>query len=237
MKIAILQPSYLPWLGYFDQMDSVDLFVFYDDVQYDRGGWRNRNRIKTAAGVRWLTVPVSSGANSDSVPLLDQMEVSGTRWKRKHIETVRQAYAAAPGLDFVITTLEDLLARDTTSLVETAIGTVQLFADALDISTPTVQASQLGVVGTRNARLISICQELGATQYLSGAAARSYLDPIAFADAGIELLIQDYAHPVYRQLHGVFEPYLSILDLVANEPRNGLQILRSGRRANLISPR
>lgn len=229
--VAILQPSYMPWLGYLDQLDAADIFVFYDDVQYDKGGWRNRNRIKTARGVTWLTVPVRlPDRDGGRLPAIDDVQVSGAHWHRKHLETFLQAYARAPAVDLVATRMATIFERGDRGIADLAIATVEMLADGLGITTPTVRSSALAAGGARTDRLVAICRELGATRYLSGAAARAYLEPRAFADAGIELLMQDYEHPTYRQLHGDFVPYLSALDLVANEPERGLDIIRSGRR-------
>lgn len=231
-RIVVLQPSYLPWLGYLDQVDAADLFVFYDDVQFDPGGWRNRNRVKTRHGVRWLTVPVTYDRASapQALPKLTSLRIADTPWRRKHLDTVTQAYARCPGSTTLAGALHELLGRHDTMLVDLAIGSVDLCMRLLGIETPTLRASSLGVGGDRSGRLIGICRALGATHYLSGAAARSYLDVGAFRSAGISVEFQDYQHPVYPQAHGEFVPYLSVIDLIANADSAALEVLRSGRR-------
>lgn len=230
LTIAILQPSYMPWLGYFDQLDAVDLFVIYDDVQYDTRGWRNRNRIKTVAGVRWLSVPVTvPDGVSRTRPPIPSVRVHGDHWRRRHLETVRHAYARTPGLDALEAEMTVLFERGHERMADLASDSIAMLARMLGISTKTVRSSSLGLTGVKSDRLIAICHKLGATRYLSGQAARSYLDTSAFEAEGIEVLFQNYQHPEYQQCHGPFLPFLSTIDLLANKPDDALAIIRSGR--------
>lgn len=230
-RVAVLQPSYLPWLGYLDQLDAADVFVFYDDVQFDPGGWRNRNRIKTSQGVRWLTVPVTHDRDAGAaLPMLPNVRVADTPWRRKHLSTLRQAYARTPRVELVTEGLERVLDRGHASLVDLTVDTVEFCAALLGIQAETVRSSALGIDGSQSGRLLNICRALGATHYLSGAAARSYLDIGLFREAGIEVEFQDYQHPSYPQPHGEFVPYLSVIDLIANVDEHALDVLRSGRR-------
>lgn len=217
MRVAILQPSYLPWLGYLDQIACVDAFVFYDDVQYDSGGWRNRNRIRTAApeGWSWLTVPVNRGGFPAR---LDEVAIDEHRdWRGKHRKAIHNAYARAQHADLIDDVIGAVLDGPPSSrLVDVSIASVHALMAAFDIRTPTYRSSELAVVGDRNARLIHICQTLGADQYLSGDAARSYLDVAAFAAAGIAVLWQNYRHPIYPQVYRPFISHLSALDALLN---------------------
>jgi hypothetical protein len=225
--LVVLQPSYLPWLGYFEQMDSADVFVFYDDVQFDKNGWRNRNRIKTAQGAQWLTVPVRHGGLAQRI--LDVEVDSRTAWTRKHLAGIRQAYAKAPFLERYYPELEAALQQPEPLLADLDIALSRMICGWLGITTPTERASALDCGGERNERLIALCRRFGADRYLSGAAARDYLDVAAFAAAGIAVSFQDFRHPEYPQLHGPFVPYLSVLDLVLNCGDDSAGILRSGR--------
>lgn len=213
--VVVLQPGYLPWLGFFDQLRRADVFVYYDDVQYDKHGWRNRNRIKTQDGPRWLTVPVRHG--SDGFPKILDVEIDGrTPWVRKHLASVRQAYARAPCLDRYLPPLEDLLQRKWERLVDLDIACAELMAGWFGLRRRIERSSTLGVHGERSQRLVDICRHYGASTYVSGVAAEAYLDVDLFQQNGIAVEWQRYTHPVYPQLHGEFVPYLSALDLLFN---------------------
>jgi hypothetical protein len=214
--LVVLQPGYLPWLGFFDQMRRADVFVYYDDVQYDKNGWRNRNRVKSPAGEpHWLTVPVRVGSLGQRV---NETEIDNRQpWARKHVGTLRQFYAKAPHLARHLPELEELLAgRRWGLLVELDIAVVALMCRWLGIERETARSSELKVEGERSERLLKLCEHFGARRYLSGNAAQSYLDEAAFEARGVRVVWQNYQHPVYPQQHGAFVPYLSALDLVLN---------------------
>ncbi len=223
--VAILQPGYLPWLGFFDQMARADVFVYYDDVQYDKHGWRNRNRIKVPGGAAWLTVPVlHKGLDK---PRIDEILVDDSRdWKRKHLMTLRQAYARAPAAGTCLAELEALLAGEWRLLAELDIAVAALMCGWLGIRTRTVRSSQLGIGGGRSERLLNICRHFDATTYFSGASARDYLDTGLFEAQGVRVEWQAYEHPVYSQQHGPFLPCLSALDLVLNEGTRSADLFR-----------
>lgn len=213
--LAALQPSYLPWLGYFDQMRRASVFVLYDDVQFDKHGWRNRNRIKTPGGPLWLTVPVLHSGRRR--PRINEVHIDHrTPWRRKHLNSLRQYYAKAPYARDVLSALEGLLTRDWERLVDLDTAVMTLMAAWLGVTTPVVAASELGIGGERSARLLEICSHFGVRRYLSGDSARNYLDLQMFADAGIEVEWQEFRHPVYPQLHGAFVSHLSAMDLILN---------------------
>jgi hypothetical protein len=215
MRVAILQPGYLPWLGFFDQLRRADVFIYYDDVQYDTHGWRNRNRIKTQHGPIWLTVPVRHSGLSR--PRILDVEIdSGSTWARKHVASLRQAYAAAPFVRQYMPALEELLQQPWERLVDLDLAVVDLMAGWLGLRRRIERASALDIGGGQSERLLNICRHFGASTYLSGAAARDYLDVPAFEGHGITVEWQQYEHPVYPQLHGDFVPYLSAIDLLLN---------------------
>ncbi len=211
----MLQPGYLPWLGYFDLMRRADVFVAYDDVQFDKHGWRNRNRVKGRVGPLWLTVPVRH--HNTGRPLMRDVEIdAGRGWARKHVATIRQCYARAAHLEPYTSELEALLDRSWSRLAVLDVEGAALIASWLGITTPVVRSSDLGVSGDRNERLVAICNRFGADCYLSGNAARDYLDERFFAASDITVEWQNLAHPVYPQQHGSFISHLSTVDVILN---------------------
>lgn len=213
--LVVLQPGYLPWLGYFDLMRRADVFVHYDDVQFDKHGWRNRNRVKGSKGPIWLTVPVRHGGRSGQ-SILDVEIDDRQDWRRKHLATIGQLYARAPFLATLLPRLREALEEPCLRLVDLDLALTRWLAAELGIAAPCHRASELGIGGDRNERLLNLCRHFGATRYLSGNAAQDYLDVERFRAAGVEVAWQDYAHPIYPQLHGEFVSHLSVLDLLLN---------------------
>lgn len=202
-----------------------DFFVYYDDVQFDKHGWRNRNRIKTSAGPLWLTVPVlHTGRNGQ--PILEVEIDNRAPWARKHITSIRLNYAKSPFIDDYLPELEEILCRPWKYLVDLDICVVQLLCRWLDIQRPIVRSSDLGIGGEKNTRLLNICRYFDANCYISGDAAKEYLDEKWFAAHAIRVEWQEYRHPTYPQLHGDFLPYLSTLDLVLNAGVASQKIIR-----------
>lgn len=221
---VILQPSYLPWSGYFAQMWRSEVFVLYDEVQYDKHGWRNRNRIKTPQGAQWLTVPVR--LHGQGKPPVSEVRIDNTQpWARRHIQSLSQNYRKAPYYGDYIGPLVTLLARDWTHLVELDAAMLELLCELLGLHRQVVRASSLDIGGQGAERLIRICRHLGAQRFFEGAAGRDYIDPAMFAAAGITLEYQDYVHPVYPQLHGEFVSHLSVVDLLFNVGPDSLATL------------
>lgn len=216
MNCAILQPSYLPWRGYFDQIRRVDVFVFYDDVQYDHHGWRNRNRIKTANGVRWLTVPVRQAGHRTELRSIAETEIhwDAKPWTRSHFDSLRSAYRDAPFWSRYEPLLEAVYSRHDRYLADLTIETTTLIARELGFPTRLLRSSSLPSRGTKTERLLSILSHLGATHYLTGPAARNYLDEEMLQNAGVDVEYMTYDYPPYEQLHPPYEPHVSIVDLL-----------------------
>lgn len=228
MRLVVLQPGYLPWLGFFDQLAKSDVFVLYDDVQFDKHGWRNRNRIKTRDGPMWLTVPVRTKGLGK--PRNDEVEIDPTQhWAGKHLQALRTWYGKAPYFDAVFPPIEEVLSRPWTRLLDLDRAMMDALARSLGLERRVVLASELGIGGRQTERLVAICRLLGADRYLTGDAARSYLDEGKFQEAGVVVEWHGYRHPRYRQLHGDFVPYLSVVDLMMNHGPESLDIL-TGRR-------
>lgn len=212
--LAVLQPGYLPWLGFFDQVMRSDVFVLYDDVQFDKNGWRNRNRVKSPSGPLWMTVPVKIKSLSQSIC---DVEIDNSKpWQRKHISTLSQYYRKAPFFEKYFPSISELLSAPWERISELDIALIHYFLDCLACKTEIVRSSKLKVTGDRCERLLNFCKHFSAEKYLSGNAAQSYLDLDMFGNHGIEVEWQNYNHPVYSQVGGDFIPYLSVLDLLLN---------------------
>ncbi len=217
MNVVILQPSYIPWRGFFDQVRKADLFVFYDDVQYDKRGWRNRNRIKTPSGPQWLTIPVlARGAQTEHIPIHQIRVCWDEPWNRAHWKSIQMAYAKAPCFKQYAPALEELYAGHPEFLADFTIDLTVHLARALGIAhTQFLRSSQIpGVEGAKTERLISVLQKVGATHYISGPSAQDYIEDELFASAGISLEYMAYDYPEYEQLYPPYDPQVSILDLI-----------------------
>lgn len=217
-KIAIIQPSFLPWRGYFSIIADVDAFVFLDDVQYDRRGWRNRNRIKTPNGLQWITVPVDSkGKYTQSI--LETQICNDTPWAKKALRAIELTYRSAKHFDRYYPWLETNLLNAGDNLCELDIRLTKEVSAFLGVDTPFFRSSELQTSPTsdRVERLVRICEHLNANLYLSGPSAADYLaHSNAFSEAGIEVQFANYHLSEYPQLHGAFEPGVSIIDLLFN---------------------
>lgn len=216
MRIAIVQSNYIPWKGYFDLIQSVDEFVLFDDVQYTRRDWRNRNRIKTAHGLTWLTIPVQT--TGQYLSLIKDIEVTDTAWAAKHWKTIAAAYGKAPCFRWFADRFEPLYAScDERRLSLINRRWLEAVCAALDIQTRLTWAMDYAVAEGKTERLVSICRQAGADTYISGPSARDYIDDEVFAAGGVALEYFDYAgYPPYPQLHGPFEHHVSIVDLLCH---------------------
>jgi hypothetical protein len=217
VNVVILQPSYIPWRGYFDQIDRADLFIFYDDVQFDKRGWRNRNQIKTAHGKQWLSIPVHSrGAQIEDISIRDICIVWDTPWSQNHLKALQHAYARAPHFARYLPLLESFYSRRDEFLADFTIDlTVALARELGNTHTRFMRASEIpGIDGKKTDRLIQILQAVGADHYLSGPSASDYIEKEKFKAAGIALEYMEYNYLDYPQLYPPFDPYVSVLDLL-----------------------
>jgi hypothetical protein len=213
---VILQPSYIPWRGYFDQIRRADVFIFYDDVQYDKHGWRNRNQIKTANGKQWLTIPVHSQGVTQGIAIRDVQIDWRTAWPEKHLKALTSSYARTPYFKQYLPMLEEFYARHDTCIADFTIETTIRLARELGLQhTQFMRSSGLeGIDGHRTERLIQILKKVGADHYISGPSAREYIEGGKFKEAGISLEYMEYAYLEYPQLYPPFEPQVSVLDLL-----------------------
>lgn len=224
-----MQPTYLPWLGYFDLIDQSDTFVFLDTVQFARRSWQQRNRIKSSAGPLWLTVPVrSKGMREQSIA---QVEIDASAgFQQKHLRTIRHEYGKAVFFAEYFPAIEDVLEKRHGLLSDLNIDLIQRLCELLGIEAAVVRASSLKAEGRLVELLVSLCEAVGADRYLSAAGSREYIEnDNLFARRSMDVVYHEYNHPTYRQLHGEFIPYLSVLDLLMNEGPGSLAIIRSGR--------
>ena len=225
MRVTILQPSYLPWLGFFEQMTRSDKFVLLDDVQYTRRDWRNRNRIRVRENWIWLTVPVQQKSRF-SQSLLETRIDNSVSWRRKHLETLRQHYCKAPFFEKYFPRCQQVYEKDWTFLFDLCLETINLMKEEMGIETPLLRSSEMKPGGEKTERLVSICRELGATHYLSGESGSNYIAEEDFSSQGIALEYQNYEHPVYPQRYTGFVPHLSAIDLLFNCGEQSLGILK-----------
>jgi hypothetical protein len=217
LKLAIIQPSYIPWRGYFHQIQKADVFMFYDDVQYDKHGWRNRNRVKTTNGTIWLTIPVAARGNVvERTPIKEIRTVRRTPWSRKHWATLQQSYGRAPHFERYAPLLESFYARQDELLAEFTIELTLALCGELGIrETRFVRSSELpGIEGSGTDRLLCLLRTVGASHFISGPTARDYIDEAKVAAAGVTLEYMVYDYPEYEQLHPPYDPHVSILDLL-----------------------
>jgi hypothetical protein len=216
MNCVILQPSYIPWRGYFHQIAKADVFIFLDDVQYDRRGWRNRNRIKTRQGSIWLTIPVQAKGSRQSCVTIDQIRIDNAQgWQRKHLDALRHSYRRAPYFEEYEPVLAEFYGREYELLADFTIDVTRYLARSLGITTTRfMRASTLAAEGAKTDRLLSLLQQVKATHYISGPSAKSYLEEDRFRSAGITLEYMEYSYPEYPQFYPPYDPAVSVLDLL-----------------------
>ena len=214
MKAAIIQSNYLPWKGYFDIIHDVDVFVFLEDVQYTHRDWRNRNKVKTPGGVKWISVPILGGIDQ----LIYEAKIDYSQnWREKHKATIHHSYASAPYYESYKKEIFDIFFKKFDTLSELNIFSIKKIAKILGIETKFINSKDLHTYGTKDDKLIEINQKIGATYYISGPAAKNYIENDKFSTAKIELLFKDYTgYPAYPQIWNNFESAVSIIDVIFN---------------------
>ena len=215
-KVAILQSNYIPWKGYFDMIAAVDEFILYDDMQYTRRDWRNRNQIKTPQGVQWLTVPVQ--AKGKYHQKIKDTELNGSDWASTHWNTLTQNYRRADHYDEIATWLEPLYLNGVyTHLSQLNRCFIEAVCDYLNINTVISNSWDYELHEGKSERLADLCAQAGGTEYISGPAAKDYIEESVFTDQGIKLTWFDYSdYPEHPQLWGDFTHGVTILDLLFN---------------------
>ncbi len=223
-----MQSNYIPWKGYFDLINSVDEFIFYDCVQYTKHDWRNRNKIKTAAGAKWLTIPVQTSDLFTAITTVAEAQIADADWRRKHWSSISQNYSRARYFKTYAPTFEELYRSDETSLSKINQLFITKICSLIGIETQISDSTRYELIGDRNERLVNLCKQSGADIYLSGPAAQSYLDASLFEKEGIQVEWMDYSgYPEYTQLFPPFDHYVTILDLIFNEGPQAPQFMKS----------
>lgn len=226
MKAVISQSMYFPWVGLLEQVRLADVFVHYDDVQYARGFY-NRVQVKTANGVKWLTVPLKDLHRGQ---LISEVQIDErVDWRSQHRDILRQAYLKAPYRDEMLALVDQVFAKEAHSLADLSRESILALARyfGLDATTHFDSSEKLGVGGSSSLRLRDLCLALGADVYVTGHGARNYLEYDLFEQAGIQVEYMDYRRIPYPQLHGEFTPYVTGLDLVANCGQAGASVICS----------
>lgn len=226
MLVAIHQPQYLPWLGYLDKIDRADVFVILDTVQFKKNEWQNRNRIRTAQGCQWVTVPV---LHRFGQPINEVRINASGDWAAKHLRAIEMHYARAPHREPFLDGLRAIFRRPWERLSDLNVTVLHWLLEAYGITTPLHMASEMRLRDEPTARLIDICRAVGGTGYLAGAGAAGYMDLPRFEASGIRLEAQDFHHPVYPQCYTPFVPGMAAIDLLFTCGGEALRLLRCAR--------
>lgn len=215
-SVVVLQSCYIPWKGYFDAMNLADVFIIYDEMQYTKNDWRNRNKIKTAQGVQWLTIPVRQ---LNLAQKINETKVANQIWRKKHWKTIKMNYQKAPFFKKYAPIFEALyLKNDEDLLSKINYQFLTTINQILGIDTELIWSSEFDLQGDKTERLVKLCKEVGATRYYSGPAAQSYMDESLFEKEGMKVEYLSYAgYHEYEQLYGEFIHEVSILDLIFNK--------------------
>lgn len=226
MMASIHQPQYLPWLGYIDKIDRADVFIILDNVQYRKNEWQNRNRIKTADGCQWITVPIlyNFPERINEVRINNKVD-----WRRKHRNAIETNYRRAPFFSEYFSYFEEIYGKGWNLLADLNIAFIKKIIDLFGIRKKLVIASEIETRDDPSGRLIDLCKFVGADFYLSGREGPNYMDMDAFKREGIEVVVQDFRHPVYPQMYGRFETNLSCIDLLFNCGDKSLEIIKKAR--------
>jgi len=226
MIVSVHQPQYLPWLGYFDKIDKADVFVLLDNVQFKKNEWQNRNKIKTADGWQWLTVPVLYKFPQ----LINEVEINNKeRWQHRQRQAIVSNYKKSAGWKLLEAFFEDVFSSDWQTISQLNIHVVRGLVKILGIETPLFVASELGHFSADpDERLIAITKHFNADTYLAGSGGKDYMNLEKYDNNGIRVMFQEYQHPVYDQLFGDFQPFMSAIDLIFNHGNKSLNIMREG---------
>lgn len=225
MILTAHQVGYLPWLGFFHKLAMADQFCVFDDVQYEKKAWNNRNYIKTQNGPQLLTVPTYSKNHYD-IKLKDTRICYNTHWQRKHIRAIELAYRKAPYFDKYFNTIAQIIDGTHEYLIELNTSLAMYIAESMGLNSQHWHyASLYEFQGTKSELVLDMCKTLGATIYIFGGEGKNYADELAFRRFGVMPVFQEFQHPVYDQLHGAFAPNMSALDLLFNHGPDSYQIL------------
>jgi hypothetical protein len=225
-SIVISQPMFFPWVGFFEQVRLADIYVHYGDVQFSKGSFVNRVQIKTEHGPKWLTVPLEGLSLGQAI---DDVKVGTTDWKRRHVELLKQSYSEAPHVELMLELVNSVYSCEFTTIGELSRASLEVVCKlyGLDCGRQFLDVRDLGIKGTGSQRVLDIVRTLGGTTYITGWGARRYLAHEHFEREGIAVEYMNYQKVPYPQLYGAFDPYVSVLDLIANTGKAGIEALRS----------
>ncbi len=224
-KLLVLQSNYISWKGYFDAINMADVFVVYDEMQYTKNDWRNRNTIKAKEGLQWLTIPVQLNFGQK----INETQVNYSKWYKKHWKTLVQNYSKAKYFKEIEELLYPLYSKEiSNNLTEINMAFIRQINEYLGISTKIIRSKDLVFEGDKNEKLVQICKQLNCSHYISGPAAKTYMDMQLFKHNNITVEFLDYSgYKEYGQMFGDFEHYVSILDLLFNEGENAINYMKT----------
>ena len=224
---AVMQPTYLPWIGYFEMIDASDIFVFLDDVQFQRKSWQQRNIIKGPNGSVKLTVPVLQ--KGKRFQRIDQVVINNQEnWAKRHLKSIEIAYLKSPYFKQYLPAFKSLYEKKYERLVDLNVSFIYMLMELLCIRTPTILSSSLNINSKANMKIIEICRILEVDELYDAAGAVNFINDELFQEANVRVVYQDYRHPKYNQLHGDFISHMSVVDLLYNEGPRSLEVIRSG---------
>jgi len=227
MIVGIHQPEHLPWLGFWNKLYKSDLFVLLDNTQFRKNYFQNRNRIRTANGWTWLTVPIlSKDRTTQQINEVEINNLTDVKWQKKHWKTIEQNYGKAPYFNEYKDIFSKFYLKKWTKLADININFIYTIKEILSIKTEIVIGSSLSVVGERSDLLLDICKKVGATTYLSGRFGKDYLEVSKFSQENIKVIFQEFNHPVYNQVFNPFIPEMSIIDVIFNEGEKSLTLVK-----------
>lgn len=234
MKVAISQPAYLPWLGYFDRIAQSELYIVLDHVQFEKRSFTSRNKILTARGPIWLSVPVKTKGQY-GVATIDQLEIDNTQdWRTAHWKSIQHAYGKAPFYKDYAPRIEAIYQKDWDLLAPLCDAITGELLDIFEIRTKMLKSSEMTARGYKDELILNLCKEVNTTIYISGPFGREYLREDLFRENGIKIVYHDYKHPEYSQMptsstgEDKFEPYMCALDLLFNKGPESKAILTKG---------
>jgi hypothetical protein len=228
MNIVISQPMFFPWIGFFEQIKLCNVYVHYNDVQYSKGGFTNRVQVKLPEGIKWLTVPLKNLRLGQAI---NQVEINNQQnWRANHFDLLKRSYESAPHYSEMLKLVESVYQRDWDLLDDLSQATLNIVCEYFDFfkGKKFIGIKDLNVDGAGSERVLAATLKLDADTYITGHGASKYLDHAIFEDAGVRVEYMDYQKKPYPQLHGEFTPYVSILDLIANLGKDGVNWIYSG---------
>lgn len=229
MIIFVHQPEYIPWLGFFDKLARCDTFVIYDNAQFQHGSFHNRNKIRTAHGWKWLTIPIMHGHPQT----IKDVRISGSDWKQKQLSVIKHNYEKTPYFKEYFPMIKEAITFNHELLIGLNLHLIKNIAQILNIKANMVRSSEFPYCGReKNEKLVSMCKFLGADTYLSGSGGKAYVEEGLFNEAKVEVQWHNYGHPTYKQNFSGFQPNMSIIDLLFNMGPESKDIIQKGGATN-----